>query len=80
MATFLFALVIQLASALRKLQRGVEEIPMQANPATAHMFIVSPLTHQGLINLFSTHRPLEDRVARLGTIAMKRIHRVSRAI
>ena len=44
---------------------GVERVPMHANPATAHMFIVNPLTGSTLMNLFSTHPPLEERVARL---------------
>jgi heat shock protein HtpX len=38
---------------------------MDASPATAHMFIVNPLTGGGLMNLFSTHPPIEERVARL---------------
>ena len=54
-----------LAEALRKLHVGVQRIPMDANPATAHMFIVSPLTGGGLISLFSTHPPMEQRIARL---------------
>jgi heat shock protein HtpX len=54
-----------LARALEKLSRGVERAPMDANPSTAHMFIVNPLTGSGLMNLFSTHPPIEDRVARL---------------
>ncbi|MGB3943087.1 MAG: zinc metalloprotease HtpX [Candidatus Manganitrophaceae bacterium] len=54
-----------LASALRKLEAGVHQIPMDANPATAHMFIVSPLTGGGVMKLFSTHPPMEERVARL---------------
>ena len=54
-----------LASALGKLSRGVEQRPMDASPATAHMFIVNPLTGSSLMNLFSTHPPLEDRIARL---------------
>jgi heat shock protein HtpX len=54
-----------LANALRKLQRKAEEIPMEANPATAHMFIVSPLHRGGLSKLFSTHPPMEERVERL---------------
>ena len=56
---------LSLASALRKLQRGVEQIPMDANPATAHMFIVNPLTGGGWMRLFSTHPPLEERIKRL---------------
>ena len=54
-----------LASALGKLSRGVEQRPMNASPATAHMFIVNPLTGSSLLNLFSTHPPLEERIARL---------------
>ncbi len=54
-----------LASALGKLARGVEQRPMDASPSTAHMFIVNPLTGGGLVNLFSTHPPIEDRIARL---------------
>jgi len=54
-----------LASALGKLARGVEHNPMNASPATAHMFIVNPLTGSSLLNLFSTHPPLEERIARL---------------
>ena len=60
---------LSLASALKKLQRGVEKIPMAANPATAHMFIVSPLTGGGLMTLFSTHPPLEERISRLEMMA-----------
>jgi heat shock protein HtpX len=54
-----------LANALRKLHAGSQRVPLDANPATAHMFIVNPLRGGGLINLFSTHPPLEDRIARL---------------
>src|SRR5205823_1043159 len=54
-----------LASALKKLESGVQRVPMDANPATAHMFIVNPLRGGGLVNLFSTHPPLEERIARL---------------
>lgn len=56
---------LALASALKKLHMGVAAIPMHANSATAHMFIVSPLTGGGLMSLFSTHPPMEERVARL---------------
>ena len=56
---------LSLANALRKLQLGAERTPMEANPATAHMFIVNPLTGGGLMTLFSTHPPLEERVRRL---------------
>ncbi|MDO9531694.1 MAG: zinc metalloprotease HtpX [Deltaproteobacteria bacterium] len=54
-----------LARALEKLSMGVQRAPMNASPATAHMFIVNPLTGSSLMNLFSTHPPLEERVARL---------------
>jgi heat shock protein HtpX len=57
---------MSLASALGKLAQGVEQRPMDsASPATAHMFIVNPLTGGGLANLFSTHPPIEERIARL---------------
>jgi len=62
---------LSLASALRKLEAGQEKNPMQnATPATAHLFIVSPLLGGGIMNLFSTHPPIEDRIARLEQIAM----------
>jgi heat shock protein HtpX len=54
-----------LANALRKLQVGSQRVPLNANPATAHMFIVNPLRGGGFRSLFSTHPPLEDRIARL---------------
>jgi heat shock protein HtpX len=55
-----------LASALRKLQAAAGRIPLQgATPATAHLFIVNPLSGRFLMGLFSTHPPLEDRIARL---------------
>jgi len=54
-----------LANALRKLERGKEAIPMDANPATAHMFIMNPFSARGAMNLFSTHPPTEERIARL---------------
>jgi heat shock protein HtpX len=56
---------LSLANALRRLDTAVHEIPMQASPATAHMFIVNPLTGGGLTKLFSTHPPMEERIARL---------------
>jgi heat shock protein HtpX len=54
-----------LARALEKLSLGVERAPLNASPATAHMFIVNPLAGRSLMNLFSTHPPIEERVARL---------------
>ena len=56
---------LALASALKKLHAGAQRIPMDASPATAHMFIVNPLRGGGLMSLFSTHPPMEERVARL---------------
>jgi heat shock protein HtpX len=54
-----------LADALEKLERAASIIPMEANPSTAHLFIVNPLRGGGLLGLFSTHPPVEERVARL---------------
>jgi heat shock protein HtpX len=54
-----------LAKALEKLQMAQRVAPMDANPATAHLFIVNPLSGQAFMNLFSTHPPLEERIARL---------------
>jgi heat shock protein HtpX len=54
-----------LASALKKLDMTSRQIPMDAQPATAHMFIVNPLSGGGLLKLFSTHPPVEERIARL---------------
>jgi heat shock protein HtpX len=62
---------LSLANALRKLERGTELIPMQnAGSSTAHMFIVNPLTGGGVLKLFSTHPPTEERIARLEQLAM----------
>lgn len=57
-----------LAGALHKLHHGVERIPMQANPSTAHMFIVNPLRAGGVLRLFSTHPPMEERIRRLNAM------------
>lgn len=54
-----------LAGALRKLEAGSRQVPLDANPATAHMFIVKPFSAQGLLGLFSTHPPTEARIAAL---------------
>jgi heat shock protein HtpX len=56
---------LSLASALGKLSGAAQAIPMEANPSTAHMFIVKPLSGRSLMNLLSTHPPLEERIARL---------------
>jgi heat shock protein HtpX len=57
-----------LSNALKKLHIASQRIPLKANPATAHMFIVSPLSGRGLLTLFSTHPPIEERIARLETM------------
>lgn len=54
-----------LANALRKLAVAKERLPMPADPSTAHLFIVNPLSGRSIMNLFSTHPPLEERIARL---------------
>jgi heat shock protein HtpX len=62
---------LSLANALRKLEAGVERHPMEnAGTATAHMFIVNPLRGGGVLKLFSTHPPTEERIARLEQIAL----------
>jgi heat shock protein HtpX len=54
-----------LAKALEKLEMANERVPMPANPSTAHLFIVNPLSGSSLMRLFSTHPPVEERIARL---------------
>ena len=54
-----------LADALRKLESASKQIPLDANPATAHMFIIKPFSAGGLMSMFSTHPPTEERIARL---------------
>jgi heat shock protein HtpX len=62
-----------LANALLKLEKGSQLVPLEnAKPATAHMFIVNPLTGGGLMNLFSTHPPIAERVKRLNDLARGR--------
>ena len=58
-----------LAKALGKLEVAAQRIPMEANPSTAHMFIVNPLRGEGVLSLFSTHPPIEERIARLEEMA-----------
>jgi heat shock protein HtpX len=60
---------LYLASALKKLTMASQRIPMHANPATSHLFIVNPLSGGGLLKLFSTHPPLDERIARLESMA-----------
>lgn len=59
-----------LAGALQRLEAGVKQMPMDANQATAHMFIVSPLTGGGMASLFSTHPPTKARVDALMRLRM----------
>jgi len=54
-----------LARALEKLAMASNRLPMDANPSTAHLFIVNPLSGKSLANLFSTHPPIEERIRRL---------------
>ena len=54
-----------LMSALRKLEMGSKQIPLDANPATAHMFIIKPFSAGGLLSMFSTHPPTEQRIQAL---------------
>ncbi len=54
-----------LANALRKLETGAKRIPLEANPSTAHLFIVNPLRGRGIMNLFSTHPPIQERIKKL---------------
>ncbi len=60
---------LSLASALQKISGWSREAPMDASPATAHMFIISPLTGGTVMSWFSTHPPVEKRVERLRAMA-----------
>ena len=60
-----------LASALQKLEAAQRAYPLpNANPATAHLFIVNPLTSGGIAKLFSTHPPIEERIKRLQSMRL----------
>ena len=54
-----------LVSALQKIEVASKQIPLDANPATAHMFIIKPFAISGLLGLFSTHPPTEERIQAL---------------
>jgi heat shock protein HtpX len=54
-----------LVSALRKIDAVARRVPLEANPATAHMFIIKPFSGAGLLSLFSTHPPTERRIQAL---------------
>jgi heat shock protein HtpX len=60
---------LSLSKALGKLDMAAHRIPMQANPSTAHMFIVNPLSGGGVLSLFSTHPPIGERIAKLEEMA-----------
>lgn len=60
---------LYLSRALGKLEMASQRIPMEASPSTAHMFIVNPLRGGGVLSLFSTHPPIEERIARLEEMA-----------
>ena len=60
-----------LANALRKLHNGAQAIPMHATPATSHMMIVNPFNAGVMMKLFSTHPPVEERIARLEAMRMQ---------
>jgi len=64
---------LALAGALRKLQQASTMMPMQeATPSTSHLFIVNPLTGASMLKLFSTHPPMDERIARLEAMALSR--------
>lgn len=58
-----------LANALRKLESWSKRIPLEANPAMSHMFIIKPFSGEALMRLFSTHPPTSERIARLERLA-----------
>ncbi len=60
---------LYLASALQKLEGYSKQIPFQGNPATENLFIVNPFSAKGLMTLFSTHPPIEERIKRLREMA-----------
>ena len=64
---------LYLANALRKLEAANERMPLDAGPATAHLFIVNPLSAEGMSPLFSTHPPIEERIRRLEQMAAGRV-------
>jgi len=60
---------LALANALQDLDNYTKRIPMEVNPSTAHMFIVNPLSAKGIVHLFSTHPPIQERIKRLRAMA-----------
>ena len=62
-----------LANALNKLEQGAKLMPMDANPSTAHLFIVNPLSGRSFLTLFSTHPPIPERIKRLKSMSLTEI-------
>jgi len=60
---------LNLARALKKLVESTKQIPLPAEPSTAHLFIVNPLSGRGIMGMFSTHPPIEKRIERLDRLA-----------
>jgi heat shock protein HtpX len=60
-----------LAGALKKLTESVKQVPMAAEPSTAHLFIVSPFNGGGIAGMFSTHPPVEKRIEKLEMLAQQ---------
>jgi heat shock protein HtpX len=58
-----------LVDALKMIESTARRVPLDANPATAHMFIVKPFTVSGMLSLFSTHPPTEQRIKALLQVA-----------
>lgn len=69
---------LSLASALQKLAVWSAQIPMHANPATAHLFIVQPLTSEDIFHLFSTHPPIPKRIEKLKELAENLKYRIEK--
>jgi len=61
---------LYLASALEKLENYSKQIPMEGNPVTENLFIVNPFSAKGIMNLFSTHPPIQERIKRLRQMAL----------
>ena len=57
-----------LVSALRKIEGASRQVPLDANPATAHMFIIKPFSLGGMMGMFSTHPPTEARINALMSV------------
>jgi heat shock protein HtpX len=61
---------LYLASALEKLENYSKQIPLEGNPVTENLFIVNPFSAKGIMNLFSTHPPIQERIKRLRQMAL----------